>query len=464
MPHEILIVDDEADIRNIIADLLKDEGYATRTAADGPSALEKIRNRRPSLVILDIWLGDSRFDGVKALELIKSTYPTVPVVMMSGHGNVETAVASIKKGAYDFIEKPFKANRLFLVVKRAIEAAQLLQENQTLRPKIKNEWALIGSSQYASQLHQLVNKIAPSNTRLFISGPPGSGKETIARMIHSLSPRTANGSFLVLNCSALSQELFERELFGAEATATQQPHTGILEQSHLGTLLLDEVTDMPVATQSKLARMLQENTFRRIGGEHDVEIDVRILASSSRNTDFAIQEGRLREDFFYRLNVVPITAKPLKERKEDIPEIANHFFKLTCTANGYPERSIAQDAITALQTYDWPGNLRQLRNVIDWILIMAINEPKGLITAEMLPAEIVSNLPSAPQWEGVGDILKLPLRDAREIFEKQYLLSQVSRFSGNISKTANFIGMERSALHRKLRSLGLDREGNSKAS
>ncbi len=460
MAHDILIVDDEADIRTIVSDLLKDEGYSTRCATDGPNAVEAICNRRPNLVLLDIWLGDSRFDGMKVLETLCQNHPSVPVVMMSGHGNIETAVTAIKKGAYDFIEKPFKADRLFLVVKRAIEASRLRYENQELKTKVNQDTQLTGSSHYVNQLRQTITKVAPSNSRVFIIGPSGAGKEIFARQIHSQSNRS-NGPFMVMNCSTVNSELFEQELFGVESNDVKNigQQTGILEQAHLGTLLLDEVTYMPIPTQGKVARTLQDNTFKRVGGDRKIEVDVRVIATSSNDLGLAIAEGRLREDLFYRLNVVPITIQALRNHKEDIPVLAEHFLEAASKATGQPKRQLREEAITALQTYEWPGNIRQLRNVIEWVLIMSNGGPEDLITIDMLPSEVIANLPVAPHWEGSHDILKLPLRNAREVFERQYLLSQVSRFSGNISQTANFIGMERSALHRKLRALGVDRTG-----
>ncbi len=459
MAYDILIVDDEADIRNIIAEVLQDKGYKTRCASDGPSAIEAINQRRPSLVILDIWLGDSRFDGMKVLDILHSTHPDVPVIMMSGHGNIETAVASIKNGAYDFVEKPFKADRLLLVIARAIESTRLRQENQQLKKKVNPAVTLVGTSAYSQQMRETIDKVAPANSRVFISGSSGVGKEMIARLIHMQSPQGKSGPFVVLNCATLHPDKAEKELFGSESSDENDPAQiiGALEQAHLGTLVLDEITDMPLALQSKLTRVLQEYSFKRVGGAYNVQVEVRIIATSGRDISLAINERRFREDLFYRLNVVPIYVKSLNERKEDIPALAEHFLSLAARTNGQPQCSFSEDALAALQAYNWPGNIRQLRNAIEWVLIMNNCSPKEPMTTEMLPPEIVSNLPIAPQWEGGHDILKYPLREAREMFERQYLLSQVSRFSGNISQTANFVGMERSALHRKLRMLGVNR-------
>lgn len=463
MTHDILIVDDEADIRTLVSDLLQDEGYNTRCAVDGPSAIEEISSRRPSLVLLDIWLGDSRFDGMKVLEIMQRDHAHVPVVMMSGHGNIETAVSAIKKGAYDFIEKPFKSNRLLLVVARAVEAAHLKQENNELKAKVTHQFDLVGTSAFINNLKQTIERVSQSNSRVLITGPSGAGKEAVVRQIHELSVRGKSGPLIILNCAAMTQDSFAEELFGAEMNSAQMngQKTGILERAHLGTLVFDEVTDMPLAVQGKIARVLQENSFVRVGGKRKVEVDIRIIATSSSNIPDAIKEGRFREDLFNRLNVAPIIVRALKDRKEDIPALAGHFMSRACQANGQMPRPLSEDALAALQAYDWPGNLRQLRNVMDWSLIMNPGGPLEPITVLQLPSEVTSNLPISPRLEDSQEILKLPLREAREMFERQYLLSQVSRFAGNISQTANFVGMERSALHRKLRSLGFDRSKKS---
>lgn len=458
MALDILIVDDEADIREVIADLLQDEGYETRGAEDGEKAIEAITQRRPNLIILDIWLGNSRFDGIKVLEILQRENVGIPVIMMSGHGNIETAVNAIKMGAYDYIEKPFKADRLLLVMQRALEATKLRRENDQLKLKIAPDTVLVGQSSYITNLKHTIEKISGNNSRVFIMGPSGTGKEVIARQIHDLSPRPETGAFIIFNCATTSLEKFEEELFGREEKG-KIIKIGVLEQAHGGTLMLDEITDMPLASQSRLARIVQENLLRRDGGEKPIQIDVRMITTSSRSVERALQHGVLREELYYRLNVVPLHVCALRERVEDIPLLADHFLERYSKGYGHPKKILSEDAITALQAYDWPGNIRQLRNVIEWVLIMASAHESQVINLEMLPPEVTSSLPVTPDVDGVGEILKLPLKEARDMFEKQYLLSQVSRFAGNISQTANFVGMERSALHRKLKSLGLKRTG-----
>jgi two-component system nitrogen regulation response regulator NtrX len=452
MAQDILIVDDEADITKLVSDILEDEGYATRCAVDGPTAIEAVKERRPTLVILDIWLGDSRFDGIKVLENIQKDHPMVPVVMMSGHGTIETAVEAIKKGAYDFIEKPFKADRLLLIIKRAIESAKLKRENHELR--IRSHYSLILPT---GSLSQIIEKVAPTSSRIMISGPAGSGKEEIARTIHNKSARK-EGSFSVLNCAIFSHDRLERELFGSEENDAIK--VGVLEQTHQGTLLLDEVCSMPLETQGKLVRFLQEQRFQRVGGNRKVKVDVRVIGSTSLDVEDAVRMGNFREELYYRLSVVPIRVPPLKERKEDIPILVRHFVEASAQVNGLSPREFSEEALLALQSYDWPGNLRQLRNVIDWVLIMAQDDTPGAVTVNMLPSEVISETPQILQDDKGAELIRMPLREAREKFERDYLLAQVTRFSGNISQTANFVGMERSALHRKLKNLQVDRKSN----
>lgn len=459
MAYEILIVDDEADIRNVISDLLQDEGYKTRTAEDGERAVEQVRARRPHLVILDIWLGNSRFDGLKALEIIQKDFPGLPCVMMSGHGNIETAVNAIKMGAYDYVEKPFKAERLLFVLKRALETSQLRQENLQLKQRVGPDRPLIGVSNYIMNLKSTVEKVADSNGRVFITGPTGAGKETLARKIHEASARSQVGPFVVANCSTINPESFDEEMFGREEEG-RVLKLGLFEQANGGTLLLDEVPDISLTSQSKLAKVIHDNAFRRVGGEKPIEFDARIISTTSKNMLDLVQAGQFREDLYYRLNVVPMKVTPLRERREDIALLADQFLAEYSKAHGHPKKHLTDDAATILAAYDWPGNIRQLKNLVEWIMIMSASRPDLEITADMLPQEIRSSMPTSTQIDDGFELLQLPLREARDYFEKKYLLSQVSRFYGNVSQTASFIGMERSALHRKLKSLGLKRTGS----
>jgi two-component system nitrogen regulation response regulator NtrX len=457
MAREILIVDDEADIRMLITGVLADEGYETRDAADGHSAIEALHDRMPSLVILDIWLRDSALDGLDVLKHIVRDYPNLPVVMISGHGTIEVAVRAIKLGAYDFIEKPFKADHLLLVIERAIEAARLRSENEELRLRAGSQSELLGQSAAMNQLKHAVAKVAPTGSRVLITGPAGAGKEIVARSLHDQS-RRAQGRFLALNCATMHPDRMESELFGSENRwdgSDDCTRVGSFERAHGGTLLLDEVADMPLETQGKIVRVLQEQTFLRVGGDRRVEVDVRVLASTNRDLTSLIAAGKFREDLFYRLNVVPIRVPALRERREDIPELIDYFMQHAAQMAGLPPRRLSDDGIAALQAYDWPGNVRQLRNVVDWILIMApgnIDEP---VFASMLPADIGDIAPVITRPEAAQEVMALPLREAREVFERQYLEAQILRFGGNISRTAGFVGMERSALHRKLRTLGI---------
>jgi two-component system nitrogen regulation response regulator NtrX len=460
MAHDVLIVDDEADIRMLIAGILKDEGYQTRAAADGDGALEAIRARQPTLVVLDIWLQGSRIDGIEVLAEIQREHPLVPVIMISGHGNIETAVAAIKKGAYDFIEKPFKSDRLLLIAERAIEAARLRRENQELRIRAGADIELIGASGAVVAVRQAIDRVAPTGSRVFVSGPPGAGKEVVARLLHARS-RRANGPFVVVNCATMHPDRLEVELFGSDGDGEGQRKVGLFEQAHGGTLFLDEVADMPLETQGKILRALQEQTFERVGGRTRVEVDVRVVASSNRDLAAEMASGRFREDLYYRLNVVPIRLPPLRERRDDIPLLARFFMRRSAEAAGLPLREIGEDAMAALQAYDWPGNVRELRNIVERLLIMAPGDAKQPIRADMLPPEIGAITPTVLRWDKGGEIMSLPLREAREVFEREYLLAQVTRFAGNISRTASFVGMERSALHRKLKSLGVN-NGNDR--
>ncbi len=455
MGHDILIVDDERDICTLIAGILEDEGHTARRAHNSTEAVDAVRQRRPALVILDVWLQGSELDGLQLLEVIRREEPPVPVVMISGHGTIDTAVSAIKTGAYDFIEKPFKADRLLLVVDRAIEADRLRRENVALRRRAGGEVTFVGSSGAAANARSQIERVAPTGSRVLITGPSGAGKETVARLIHQESKRS-DGPFVVVNCSALPAERLEIELFGTdgEGAVDVLRVSGAFEMAHGGTLLLKEVADLPVPLQSRLARVLQEQSFTRDGGTTKVEVDVRVLASTARLLQEEIASGGFREELFHRLNVVALRVPPLSERREDIPEVANDLLQRVADATGLPARPIGEDTLAALQGHDWPGNVRQLRNVIERLLILA-PAGGGPIRADALPNDVSEDAPSVLRWEKGGEIMQLPLRDAREVFEREYLLAQVTRFGGNISRTATFVGMERSALHRKLKSLGL---------
>jgi two-component system nitrogen regulation response regulator NtrX len=454
MASDILIVDDETDIRELISGILEDEGYETRLARDSDTALAAVEERRPSLIVLDIWLQGSKLDGLELLDVVRQTHPDIPVVIISGHGNIETAVAAIKQGAYEYIEKPFKADRLVLVINRALEATRLKRENDTLRKVAGHDGEIVGRSQVVRQLRNAIEKVGPTNSRVLICGPLGSGKEMAARMLHAFSNRT-EAPFVVLNAATMAPERMENELFGVEDGPGNIQKTGALEEAHGGTLFIDEVADMPMETQGKILRVLVDQTFQRVGGDRRVKVDVRIVSSSSRNLEHEIREQRFREDLYHRLNVVPITIPTLAERREDIPDLVHHFIAHFSSTSGLPPRKVGDDAMAVLQAHDWPGNIRQLRNNVERLMILAKGDPASVITAAMLPSEVGDSSPPMVNGSGGQQLMALPLREAREVFEREYLIAQISRFGGNISKTANFVGMERSALHRKLKLLGV---------
>jgi len=455
MAADILIVDDEVDIRELVAGILQDEGYSTRTARDADEALAAVTTKRPSLVFLDIWLQGSRLDGLQLLDAMKSEHSEMPVVMISGHGNIETAVSAIKRGAYDFIEKPFKADRLVLIADRALENSRLKREVKELKQWSPLPSSLVGHSSVANQLRQIIEKVAPTNSRILIVGPSGAGKELAARSIHALSARS-NGPFVVINAAAITADRMEPELFGIEASnGSHGRKPGALEEADGGTLFIDEIADMPRETQNKILRVLVEQTFMRVGGTKKISVDVRIISSTARNLEAEISAGKFREDLFHRLSVVPIRVPPLAERREDIPELIDYFMDHISHTTGLPKRKVGADAVAVLQSHDWPGNVRQLRNNVERLMILAGGDADAVISASMLPQEVGAMVPAMPNGGGGEQLMGLPLRDAREVFEREYLLAQINRFGGNISRTAEFVGMERSALHRKLKALGI---------
>ena len=457
---DILIVDDERDIRELISEILIDEGYATRLVGTSEEAMHEITSQPPGLLILDIWLKDSEMDGIDILKKVKFEYPEVPVVIISGHGNIEIAVAAIKQGAYDFIEKPFNIDQLLVVIRRAMETSRLRRENITLRQKDAPVSDLIGSSAGFRAMVSQLDKVAKSNSRIMLRGGSGVGKETAARYMHAQSDRAA-GPFVVVGCATIEPDRMEEALFGRES-GDQNGAQGLLEQAHGGIIYFDEVADMPMATQSKILRVLVDQKFQRVGGSDLIKVDLRVLSSTSCDLEQEIAERRFREELFHRLNVVPVEVPTLEERREDIPELADHFIEHFNQTQGLNVRKLSDDATALLQTLPWPGNLRQLKNVIERILILS--DGTGPITAEEIPTD-TQKTTSATEGASIStNWATLPLREAREAFEREYLITQINRFGGNISKTANFIGMERSALHRKLKSLGVVSGNKAKTS
>ncbi|GAA0278776.1 sigma-54 dependent transcriptional regulator [Alteraurantiacibacter aestuarii] len=458
MALDILVVDDEKDIRELVAGVLSDEGYECRTAGDSTSALAAVDERRPSLVLLDVWLHGSPMDGLEVLDAIKAREPELPVIIFSGHGNIDTAVSAVSRGAMDFIEKPFEAERLLLLVERATETERLRRENARLREDFSAPDEFTGNSNIINQVRATLKRVAGTGSRVLISGPGGAGKEVAARLLHSWSPRR-DSAFVTVNSARITPERFEQELFGEESDGNLV-RPGLLEMADGGTLYLDEVADMPLNTQARILRVLTDQSFVRVGGNRQIGVDVRVVSSSARDLEGEISEKRFREDLFYRLNVVPIAIPSLAERRDDIPSLTDHFFTRYAREQGLLPPTVTPEAMAALQAYDWPGNVRQLRNVVERTVILAPRDKFGKIDPNMLPAEIVGG--SEPGGSAMSALMGVPLREARESFEREYLRIQIRRFSGNISKTAGFIGMERSALHRKLKILGMgDRKENA---
>ncbi|MCB2087459.1 MAG: sigma-54 dependent transcriptional regulator [Sphingomonadaceae bacterium] len=456
MALDILIVDDERDIRELVAGVLSDEGYECRTADGSISALAAIDERRPSLVLLDVWLHGSPMDGLEVLDAIKQREPELPVIIFSGHGNIDTAVAAVSRGAMDFIEKPFEAEKLLLLVQRATETERLRRENTQLRQGFSRGEEFTGNSSAINGVRATLKRVANTGSRVLISGPAGAGKEVAARLLHSWSPR-ADSAFVIVNSARITPERFEQELFGEEASG-KLVRPGLLEMADGGTLYLDEVADMPLSTQARILRVLTEQSFVRVGGNRQIGVDVRVVSSTSRDLEQEMEEKRFREDLFYRLNVVPVSIPSLAERRDDIPALTEHFFTRYAMEQGITPPDVSEDAMAALQAYDWPGNVRQLRNVVERTVILAPRDRLDVVEPDMLPDEVTGGKLGGNT--GMTTLMGAPLREARESFEREYLSVQIRRFSGNISKTATFIGMERSALHRKLKLLGMaDRKG-----
>ena len=448
---DILIVDDERDIRELISDILKDEGFTTRLAGSSDEAMSEMNKEPPSLMVLDIWLKDSRMDGIDILKTVKRDNPDVPVIIISGHGNIEIAVAAIKQGAYDFIEKPFNIDQLMVVVTRAMETSRLRRENSDLRRKDVTTTEMVGNSPAFRTLKSHLDKVIKSNGHVMLTGPAGAGKEIAARYVHANSD-LAEGPFITVNFASIEPDRMEEVLFGRESTG-RGIEPGLLEQAHGGLIYFDEIADMPLGTQSKILRVLTEQQFQRVGGGDKVRVDLRVISSTTRILGDEVDAGNFREELFHRLNVVPIDVPPLADRREDIPELAEHFIDTFNKGQGLPLRALSNEAIAMLQTMAWPGNVRQLKNVIERVLILGAD--KGDITAAEIPGESRSEEADEGRVVLSGSLATLPLREARELFEREYLLTQINRFGGNISRTANFVGMERSALHRKLKSLNV---------
>ncbi len=462
MAHDVLIVDDEADIRMQIAGILEDEGFQPREAANSAEALEAVARRQPALVILDVWLTGSELDGLQILEQIKRNHPALPVIMISGHGTFDMAVNATKIGAYDFISKPFKTDVLLHTVNRAIEESRLRRENESLKRLTGGAMIeeLVGGSPAMQEVRRAIEKVAPADSRVLISGPAGAGKGAVARVIHAKSQRR-DGPFIQINCAGLQASSLEAALFGVEATAERPREVGVLEQAHGGTLLLDEVADMPLDTQGRIVRVLHNQRFQRQGGAQIVEVNVRVLATTARDLKALMEEGRFREDLFYRLAVVPMTVPPLSERRQDIPELARHFMQQSAAAKGRAPRALGQSAEAALQGHDWPGNVWEVVNVIERLLLEGTAGPDAPIEADAVIQAIGETGRAAMGWDKAPEVMNLPLREAREAFEREYLLFHLTRYGGNISRTAEFVGMDRAALHRKLKGLGVNAPGRA---
>ncbi|MEM8571607.1 MAG: sigma-54 dependent transcriptional regulator [Pseudomonadota bacterium] len=453
---DILVVDDERDIRDLIGDILQDEGHGVRLAWDSTSALEAINRAAPDLIILDIWLKDSRLDGIDILKRVRRDNPSIPVVIISGHGNIEIAVAAIKQGAYDFIEKPFNIDQLLVVITRALETSKLRRENAALKAQDLKNLTMIGGSPSFRQMKSRLEKVSRTNSRVMLSGPSGSGKDTAARYIHTHSDRSRN-PFVVVTSASVGADMMEEVLFGRDSPE-RGVEPGLLERAHTGTIFFDEIADMPLGTQSKILRVLVDQAFQRVGGSDMVRVDVRVISATARDLEAEIKAGQFRTELYHRLNVVPVEVPGLDQRREDIPDLARYFLEELNEVQGLPKRGLSSETEAHLQTMQWPGNVRQLRNTLERALIL------GASSTPISPDELSGATPT-PDGGDAGYLgaafAGLPLREARETFEREYLMAQISRFGGNISRTANFVGMERSALHRKLKSLNVIPNGRA---
>lgn len=466
MALDVLVIDDEIDIRDLISDILKDEGLTTRGAANSNQAFQLIAEKAPNAIILDIWLQDSDLDGLGILEIVRKKYPLMPVIVISGHGTIETAVNAIKMGAFDYLEKPFTQDKLVITLRRACEAAKLKRENLDLKSKVIDKTEFIGATNAFHKLKTDIEKIAPTSSRVMIHGETGSGKELAARLIHKKSKR-ANGPFIVFSPTSMNVNRIQQELFGDydkhDLDDLVDKRCSVLEAAHNGTLYIDEVSDLPLAIQNKLLNFLKNYKINK--GSKSISLDVRFITSSTKNLHTRISHGKFRKDLYYRLNVVPLHVPNLSSRKEDIPVLVKYFVKQLAKFSGLKQREFSEESLAALQSYHWPGNIRQLRNVIEWTLIM--HPPKSSVSdpirSDMLPQDILNDTSKAVKPYSNFDTMSMPLREAREVFERQYLAAQMNRFNNNISKTSSFVGMERSALHRKLKLLQV-RTSNNKYS
>ena len=450
----ILVVDDEKDIRDLISQILFDEGHLVKLASNSSSAMDYINSEVPDLIILDIWLKDSEMDGIEILKSVKLNNPLCPIVIISGHGNIEIAVAAVKQGAYDFIEKPFNIDQLLLVINRGLEASNLRKEIFNLKNMENHENNMIGDTSNFRNLKQKLDKLLKSNGRILISGPSGSGKEIAARYVHQNSERSSN-AFVSVACASIQSEKMEEFLFGQEIDGKVYP--GLFEKAHGGTIFFDEVADLPMGTQSKILRVLVDQVFIRVGGKNVVRVSSRIISSTSRDLIDEIRKGNFKEELFHRFNVVPIEIPSLEDRLFDIPLLSAYFIDWLSKNEGLPLKNLSEEATRKLQNMKWPGNIRQLKNVIERALILG-SDKKDILTGDIVDFISATSKVDDKPTSGMENMFftNKSLREAREEFEKAYLIFQISKFNGNVSKTANYVGMERSALHRKMKSLHID--------